>query len=788
MHKRIAVVAPTGVAAINAEGVTIHSLFQLPFGPYLPGQSRSEHNKRRFSKKKINLLKSLDLLIIDEISMVRSDTLDAIDAVLRRYRNFSKPFGGLQLLMIGDLHQLPPVVNSQEWELLGQHYSTPYFFGSKALQETPIVRLELKHIYRQENKDFIRLLNKVRDNHIDAETLQKLNSRFIPGFNPGKEDGFITLTSHNRTSQRINAEKLTALNGEIYRYSAETEGDFPEHAYPTDIELELKINAQVMFVKNDPSVEKRFFNGKIGRITALSSNSITVRCPDDETDIVVEKLLWENRQIKLNEDTKEVEENIIGSFKQFPLKLAWAITIHKSQGLTFDRLIIDAADAFAHGQVYVALSRCRTFEGIVLLSRIHENSVQTDKVVQGYTEVIRKNEPTETDLKNSRREYQCGLLNELFGFSELKRFAEILRRQVIIHEKSLIGDAMNNFQTIYNSLEKEIATVGERFVKELQNHYSTEALPEDNPELQQRLTKAGSYFSEKLKTIQKALQEFEIITDNKEVRSNLNEKKETLELELFKRLAGIRLCEKRFDSRELVRRIADAEVDFDHQKGPSKSAKETIKKVKAPADIHHPELYQTLVNWRRERSSDAGIPAYRIVSTKTIAEIAGILPTTISNLKKVHGIGKVKAEQHGDELLEMIRQYCQVKGISDTDHLELEVEAEKPEKAKRKSNSEPKKDTKQISYELYLSGKSVDQIAEERGYVRSTIENHLSHYIGKGELNIYDFVPKEKVEKIAAFYRKTQAAGVGPAREHFGDSVSYAELRMVLAFVTSEKN
>ena len=362
--KRMAVVAPTGVAAINAGGVTIHSFFQLPFVPYVPG-SNGAQQQRRFQRDKINLIKSLDLLVIDEISMVRADTLDNIDEVLRRLRNPAKPFGGVQLLMIGDLHQLSPVVKDEDWKILKEHYSSLYFFNSKALHKTSHVTIELKHIYRQSDSFFIDLLNRVRENRIDADVLASLNQRYIHNFKPADDEGYITLTTHNATAQEINENKLAEIKLKSQRFKATIEGEFPEFAYPTALDLEVKIGAQVMFIKNDPSREKLFYNGKIGNVTRIDNQVIYVKCSSDSMEIAVEPLEWNNISYELNAETKEVTENIIGRFIQHPLKLAWAITIHKSQGLTFEKAIIDANAAFAHGQVYVALSRCKSFEGLV---------------------------------------------------------------------------------------------------------------------------------------------------------------------------------------------------------------------------------------------------------------------------------------------------------------------------------------------------------------------------------------------------------------------------------------
>ncbi|MBI2480365.1 MAG: AAA family ATPase [Planctomycetia bacterium] len=306
-RKRLAVVAPTGVAAINAGGMTIHSLFQLPFGIHLPGVPRSEKSQQRhFSRQKIRLIRSLNLLVIDEISMVRADLLDAVDDVLRRLRDHRRPFGGVQLLMIGDLHQLPPVVKQEDWDVLRGFYDTPYFFGSRALEQTDYISIELKHIYRQSDPKFIALLNKVRDKRLDEESLRKLNSRFVANFRPPSNEAYITLTATNAVAQEINAGNLSQLSTPRHVFQARVVGEFPPSSYPTEETLEFKKGAQVMFIKNDLEPERRYFNGKIGRITHIDEDMIFVRCPGDATDITVAQAEWQHVKYSLNEETKQI--------------------------------------------------------------------------------------------------------------------------------------------------------------------------------------------------------------------------------------------------------------------------------------------------------------------------------------------------------------------------------------------------------------------------------------------------------------------------------------------------
>jgi len=416
--KRLVVVAPTGVAAINAKGVTIHSFFQMPFGPIVPGveQNNSTSFKHKFSKIKIDIIRSLDLLIIDEISMVRSDLLDGIDQVLRRYKNRNKVFGGVQVLMIGDLQQLSPVVKPNEWELLRRHYDTPYFFSSNAFQKSQAINIELKHIYRQDNEEFIAILNEVRNNNLSLKSATVLNNRFQPDFVPNKSEGYITLTTHNNRADAINELELNKLKPKRQCYTAEIKGKFNEHAYPTHENLELKVGAQVMFIKNDSSIEKRYYNGKIGTIISLDKDSVTVQCPEGGDEIETTPEIWENVSYTINQETKEISENIVGSFAQMPLRLAWAITIHKSQGLTFEKAIIDAEASFAHGQTYVALSRCKSLEGIVLKTQIKESSIINDNRVTTFTKNVADNLPNETDLNDSQKIYQLNLLEELFNY------------------------------------------------------------------------------------------------------------------------------------------------------------------------------------------------------------------------------------------------------------------------------------------------------------------------------------------------------------------------------------
>ena len=423
--KRMVVLAPTGIAAINAGGVTIHSFFQLSFAPFVPETTfNSAQMHYRFSKEKRNIIRSMDLLVIDEISMVRADLLDAVDAALRRYRDREKPFGGVQLLMIGDLQQLAPVVKDSEWELLKNHYETPYFFASRALRETVYMTIELKKVYRQSDTFFLSLLNKIRENKADDEVLNELNRRYQPGFHPRKEEGYIRLTTHNYQAQQVNDRELASLSGKAYHFRAEIEGDFPEYSYPADELLTIKEGAQIMFLKNDPSSEKRYYNGMIGEVVTVNDAGIIVRGKGNKSEFQLLPEEWGNYKYVLNEETKEITEVIEGTFRQYPIRLAWAITIHKSQGLTFERAIIDARNSFAHGQTYVALSRCTSLEGLVLKSKISSRDIFIRKEIVEFSQIFNNQALIEKSLKESEAELQYGRAAQGFRLGNMQEAVE----------------------------------------------------------------------------------------------------------------------------------------------------------------------------------------------------------------------------------------------------------------------------------------------------------------------------------------------------------------------------
>ena len=506
--KRMVVVAPTGVAAINAQGMTIHSFFQISPGVFLPETERNTKNYYHVSKEKKRILRTIDLLVIDEISMVRADLLDAIDEVLRKYQSRNLPFGGVQLLLIGDLQQLAPVTTDREWALLRNYYDTPYFFSSKALNQTRFVTIELKHIYRQNDERFIRLLGNIREGRMDQTTVSQLNERYIPNYEPPADEECIRLTTHNSKAQQYNEQRLRELPGKAYTFHCTVEKDFPEMSYPADDELTLKVGAQVMFIRNDTSPDNRYYNGKIGQVTGFSVDGISVHCKDSMTDIIVSRATWKNTKITIDAKTQELVEEEIGSFTQYPLRLAWSITIHKSQGLTFDHAILDINQSFAHGQVYVALSRCRSLEGLVLSCPVDVRSLAGDKDVAAFTQ----REQVESHLLQSRLgslkfEYYSMLLNELFSFTALHHALGYATRVISGNLSRQFLPTLSTWMNKQEAFEKNVLAVAQRFQSQYTALLTSQPNYESNERLQERIKAAATYFTQQLSPLKQLLSE-----------------------------------------------------------------------------------------------------------------------------------------------------------------------------------------------------------------------------------------------------------------------------------------
>ena len=504
-HKNTVVVAPTGIAALNAAGVTIHSMFQLPFGGFIPDtiaphfsdfvkfETKStlvRHFKMSGLKKAV--IRNMELLIIDEVSMLRSDLLDAIDFTMQSIRKNRMPFGGVQVVYIGDLLQLPPVVKDEEWSVLKKYYKGQFFFHSHVVQNNPPIYIELSKIFRQSDDAFISILNNLRNNEITAKDIQKLNAYVQPHFDLKSNQGYITLTTHNAKADAINQQSLVDLNGKLVTYLPEIVGDFPDKIYPVDAQLELKVGAQVMFVKNDLSFNKQYFNGKMGVVQSLSAEEILVNFPEESVTIAVEKYEWQNIRYTVNEMTKEIEEEVLGTFVHYPIKLAWAITVHKSQGLTFDKAAIDVSQVFLPGQAYVALSRLRSLNGLVLLSPLRMNGISSDQDVMNYA--TNKVEPSilANTLQTETLKFVHSYLKNTFDWSVLAQ--EWRNHQFSYNEKSEVSEKAKHATWAKQNAEimGELVEPARKFLNQLNKVFEADAV--DINFVSERIQAAYDYF------------------------------------------------------------------------------------------------------------------------------------------------------------------------------------------------------------------------------------------------------------------------------------------------------
>nr|WP_321222862.1 helix-turn-helix domain-containing protein [uncultured Psychroserpens sp.] len=763
--KRMVVIAPTGVAAINAKGVTIHSFFQLPFGPILPtADLQSSFNfKRKFSKIKINIIRSLDLLVIDEISMVRADLLDAIDKTLRRFRNKDLVFGGVQVLMIGDLQQLSPVVNVNEWDLLKPYYKTAFFFSSVAYAKCNAITVELHHIYRQDNPIFINILNEIRTDSLSVSSAKELNKQYIPDFSPNENEGYVYLTTHNNKAERVNNDELDKLKSKTFIYSAIIDGKFPEHIFPNKFDLELKVGAQVMFIKNDSSIDKQYYNGKIGRIILLDKDEIIVKCPDDNYNIIVTPALWENINYNINPESKEIVEKKIGSFSQIPLRLAWSITIHKSQGLTFEKAIIDAQGAFAHGQTYVALSRCKSLEGLVLKNKIESNQIISDLNVIDFNNYSKENQPNELMLFNSKSQFQLTLISELFDFY---KFLYPVNRILDIYYKnkgSIEGVVEIPLITIKTTVT-ELLKVANGFSTQLKELANQQLLPEEDTVIQNRFKEAIYYFSNQTESIIEATYKtFSFSTDNKSIEDDLTKQLDSFDQILSTKLLYFNELKAGFNSIKFLElRAQSVFLVKDAPKKPRKSV------IDGTANV---ELFELLRELRNTIAQREDLIHYQIFTQKALYAMCELLPISKDDLKQIHGMGKTRIEKYGAEIIEVIRLYCEENDIDTT----LSTEMFEPEKPKRK-----KGDTKKESLNFFQLGKTIEEIAKIRELNINTIISHLANYLPSGEIKITDLMSQEHFNELKESIPKYKFDNLSDLKHQIDDKYTYGELRLVL--------
>ena len=785
--KQMAVVAPTGVAAINAGGVTIHSFFQLPLSPFIPETKGFREKKDdtvnphsllsrlRMTNDKKRILHELELLIIDEISMVRCDILDEIDLVLRHMRHRHKEsFGGIQVLFIGDMFQLPPVIKEDEWRILSEYYSGPFFFDSKVMQQAPPVYIEFTKIYRQSEEHFIKLLNQVRNNELDEKGKMVLQSRYQPGFNAQEHKDHIILTTHNEKARNINAAELTRLQGNPFSYKAEIKDDFPATAYPADEILQLKVGAKVMFIKNDPDKSKRYFNGKTGMITELNDEKILVQCDGESSAIEVKKENWENIRYTFNKATRHLEEEVLGSFIQYPLRLAWAITIHKSQGLTFEKAVIDAGEAFAAGQIYVALSRCTNLEGLILHSSIRARSLFIDERILNFSKTAATVEKLENELDKARTNYQQKTLTSLFDFNRVVSETKELQEYLLQHNSSFNVEATLWIENLLNKL-LNFQNVSEKFQHQLISLFIQTKRPEENLVLQERIKAAATYFLGELKNTTEFILQSQTVTDS---RLHAKEYNESLR-EVFAQLSLKKFLLDGFDGKFDPEAFHKRKRNF---AAPSFLINAYAGAEQRRTEVPHPALHQQLRKMRDNICSKKDLPIYMVAGSRTLDEMATYLPLTIDELEQISGFGKVKLEVYGKQFLEIIQAYC-------NEHSLPSMIKQKSPKRRRKEANEPKVDTKTESFRLYKTGKTVVEIAKERRLTAQTIEGHLSYYVQKGLIGIEELVSREKVILIEPLVKEFyHGSSVMPIKEKLGNDVSYGEIRLVIAWNEFQNN
>jgi PIF1-like helicase/Helix-turn-helix domain/HRDC domain/Helicase len=783
--KQIAVVAPTGVAAINAGGVTIHSFFQLPFSPFIPetkGFTRNDGvsnrhglvSRLRINNEKKKVLQQLELLIIDEISMVRCDTMDAIDTVLRYIRRRPlERFGGVQVLFIGDMFQLPPVIKEEEWKMLGGFYNSPYFFDSRVIQEEPPVYIEFTKIYRQSEEKFIRLLNQVRNNELDEAGMQILGNCFRPGFRRSKQDNYIILTTHNYKADATNSNELQQLTSKLFSFRADIENDFSEKAYPADEVLNLKAGAQVMFIKNDTDKAKRYFNGKIGEVTKMEEDKIFVQCKAEPREIEVKKERWENIRYTLNKTTRQLDEEVLGSFTQYPLRLAWAITIHKSQGLTFEKAIIDAGDAFAPGQVYVALSRCTNLNGMVLQSRIQSSGLRSDSRIVEFSQKSASANQLQQELAEARRSYQQKILLSTFDFRDILAACKEAGQYIKDHASSFNNETLLWIEQLEKEMESR-QSVAKKFQAQLLQLFQLHGQMEENKELQDRLVAAANHFTGALDQLLKYIQQSPAVTDSRLHAKEYNDSVKEVFVQLAMKRHLLDGSTGGYDTESWHRRRNSFIL-------PSFSVNAYATASKQKTESPHPLLHQQLRKLRDAICSKKDIPIYIVAGSKTIDEMAEYLPQTPEELRKISGFGDVKTETYGNQFLDIIRQYSK-------EHDLTSRITERSPKRERKESKPGKIDTKAESYKLYKEDISIEDIAKQRNLTIQTIEGHLAYYVQTGDININELVSREKLILIEPAIKEFNGGSITPIKEKLGSTVSFGEIRLVLAWSTFQKS
>ncbi|MDJ1493093.1 HRDC domain-containing protein [Cytophagaceae bacterium DM2B3-1] len=652
VSKSMAVVAPTAIAAINAGGVTLHSFFQIPFGPLLPSNQEKAFTTtsiKQINQEKAKLLKCLDLLIIDEISMVRADILDYIHSVLCQVRGSNRPFGGVQLLMIGDPYQLPPVYQN-DWPVLSSFYEGPYFFNSRIFKQSPFLTFELDRVYRQNNPAFIEILNSIRSGNVSTDLLAVLNTRYSATLNADQVKDHITLSTHNKLVSDINQMRLEELEGEAHIFKAVITGDFPREAYPAEEELVLKEGAHVMFIKNDTSGKRQYYNGRSGRIARIEQGRIWITFLDDGSEFIVNPEIWHNVKYSLSETEGQINESNTGSFTQFPLRLSWAITIHKSQGLSFEKAVIDVNSAFAHGQTYVALSRCRSLEGLILKDPVRQQNIICDPLIVRFMKKALDEKPDMDFLDKVITETDKQQLIDLFDFSLINQSFKLF--QSILIENDLSESKATNAN---KTLNQEVIQVANKFVKQdlsillADPSYTTIWQSEV---ILNRLQKAAAYFLAKVTMLRQIVHEMYADQSLDDLSLDIYPVMNHLLVALDEKIAAfthLPVASSFKDILDAVKRVVITYQPVSHNSAQKTHPKEV--------EITNPVLYEQLVSWRKEIALQRDVPEYTILSDSVLREISKKLPRSLSQLSQIKNFGQLKATDFGSELIRMIGSF-----------------------------------------------------------------------------------------------------------------------------------
>ena len=713
-HKRFVILAPTGIAALHAKGVTIHSQFLLPFGTFLPTRepegnfsnsgnfftqfTLGRRHPLNMARKKV--LKAVDLIIIDEVSMLRADILDAIDYRMRSVkRNFEEPFGGIQVLMIGDLFQLPPIVKDYEWQVLNKFYKSMHFFESQAIRQSGMVYLELDKIFRQKDEKFITILNHLRDNEATEADIAFLNTFYKSEAEIKSLEDTIIITTHNYKAEEHNQKELAALKTKTHTFEAVIEKDFPESLYPIPKILELKEGAQIMFIKNDTSGYSEYFNGKMATVKTIDADEIKVVLADSRVEYTLRKEIWENKKYAVNEESKELVEDVIGTFEQYPVKLAWAVTVHKSQGLTFDKAIIDVGQAFAPGQVYVALSRLRGLDGLTLRTRIQSHVINSDRDVVNFTQKTQDQEPLERLLSIHQKKYMTKLLESTFEFGEILQ-------AITVFNKDFGGST--EFED--PEMQKAVSEIYEGILQENENTYKFQRQLlqilqlNDEEKLLERLEKGSLYYAKLLQESLKKLLihagEVERFTRSKGYLEGISE----IELMIFKKLTEVKK----------VTFLIPAILNGEEIGKMDKVNQELI------------QLRLSLAQAAKQAAKDNP----KFATNKT---------------------GKKKKEKGGAKL--------------------------KREKG----------ETYEITYKLSRTGKSINEIAEERALAESTIRSHLAKGIAEGKVSIHSHMSEEEIHEISDLI-KSKNGDIVLVRQEYPAKYDYGTLKMVANYMEKSKD